>query len=187
MGRRVIGVVSRPCGPALRRLAWLLLLFAVAGCGEGESGRPAAQGEDSSMALIKGQVIYRERMMLPPEAEIEVQLQDISRADAMATIIATVLLRQRAGHPTPSVSSTIRPALTSVCVTRSERRFLSETSCCSPILTISIRSAMVVRWRCSCGGSRSRSAAVARLWRAPFGNCRRLGGNLRRPGQMENP
>jgi putative lipoprotein len=53
------------------------------------------------VAFIKGQVVYRERMMLPPEAEIEVQLQDISRADAMATIMATVLLKAEGGPPYP--------------------------------------------------------------------------------------
>lgn len=51
------------------------------------------------MARIEGSVYYRERMMLPPGAEVEVQLQDISRADAMATVLATVLITPEGGPP----------------------------------------------------------------------------------------
>ncbi len=51
------------------------------------------------MSVIRGQVFYRERMMLPPGSEIEVQLQDISRADAMATVMASVMLDAEGGPP----------------------------------------------------------------------------------------
>jgi len=37
--------------------------------------------------------------MLPPGSEIEVQLQDISRADAMATVMASVMLDAEGGPP----------------------------------------------------------------------------------------
>ena len=40
-------------------------------------------------------------MMLPPGAELEVQLQDISRADAMATVIASVHITPEVGPPYP--------------------------------------------------------------------------------------
>jgi putative lipoprotein len=53
------------------------------------------------MGVIEGQVVYRERMMLPPGAAIEVQLQDISKADALATVMATVLLKAEGGPPYP--------------------------------------------------------------------------------------
>ena len=53
------------------------------------------------MASINGSVIYRERMMLPPGAELEVQLEDISRADAPATVLASVLITPEGGPPYP--------------------------------------------------------------------------------------
>ncbi len=53
------------------------------------------------MSRIEGEVFYRERMMLPPGAEVEVQLQDISRADALATVMATVIQRPESGPPYP--------------------------------------------------------------------------------------
>jgi putative lipoprotein len=51
------------------------------------------------MSVIKGQVFYRERIMLPPGSDIEVQLQDISRADAMATVMASVMFEADGGPP----------------------------------------------------------------------------------------
>ena len=50
-------------------------------------------------ARIEGSVVYRERMMLPPEAQIAVQFEDISQADAMASVLATVQLAPRGGPP----------------------------------------------------------------------------------------
>lgn len=93
------GVASNIFGSAVQRLVWLVLVFSMAGCGQGERGRSGAPSGGESMAVIKGQVVYRERMMLPPGAEIEVQLQDISRADALATVMASVLLQADGGPP----------------------------------------------------------------------------------------
>ena len=42
---------------------------------------------------IKGEIIYRERMALPPNAEVTVQLADVSLADAPATIIGVQTLK----------------------------------------------------------------------------------------------
>lgn len=52
-----------------------------------------------AVARIEGSIFYRERMMLPSEALIEVQFQDISQADAMASVLATVELAARGGPP----------------------------------------------------------------------------------------
>jgi putative lipoprotein len=54
-------------------------------------------------ARVEGQVVYRERMALPPGAQVEIQLQDISRADAMATVLEKVLLTPDGGPPYPFV------------------------------------------------------------------------------------
>ncbi|MEJ2514954.1 MAG: YbaY family lipoprotein [Gammaproteobacteria bacterium] len=41
------------------------------------------------MTVLTGTVTYRERMMLPPDAVIDVRLEDVSRADAPATVLAS--------------------------------------------------------------------------------------------------
>lgn len=43
--------------------------------------------DNSLMRVISGEVWYRERMALPPGAEVIVTLEDQSRADAPATVI----------------------------------------------------------------------------------------------------
>jgi uncharacterized lipoprotein YbaY len=43
----------------------------------------------SGAAVVRGQVTYLQRLVLPPEAILEVSLQDISRADAPAHVLAT--------------------------------------------------------------------------------------------------
>jgi uncharacterized lipoprotein YbaY len=47
----------------------------------------AATAATASITAITGEVAYRPRIALPPDAVIEVELQDISRADAPARII----------------------------------------------------------------------------------------------------
>ncbi|MBE9537951.1 MAG: YbaY family lipoprotein [Proteobacteria bacterium] len=51
------------------------------------------------MAKIEGTVFYRERIALPPNAVVEIQLEDVSRADAMATVMATLTLNSENGPP----------------------------------------------------------------------------------------
>lgn len=46
-------------------------------------------GPAQPSGILTGTVMYRQRIALAPAAVIEVQLQDISRADAPATILAT--------------------------------------------------------------------------------------------------
>ncbi|TXS93969.1 META domain-containing protein [Parahaliea maris] len=55
--------------------------------------------EGADVTWIEGTVLYRERMLLPPGAEVEVELQDISRADAPADTLATVIMPGNAGPP----------------------------------------------------------------------------------------
>ncbi len=82
---------------------WPRLCLAVLAC----TGLLACDGEEPASgdgptvttARIEGSVFYRERMMLPPGIEVEVQLQDISRADAMATVLASVLLTPQGAPP----------------------------------------------------------------------------------------
>jgi putative lipoprotein len=85
---------------ALRAAQRVLLLLMAAGlvaCSADDG--PEMAGESSVKARIEGSVIYRERMLLPPGFEVEVQLQDISRADAMGTVLAAVLLTPEGAPP----------------------------------------------------------------------------------------
>ncbi len=88
-----------------RGLAIVLALASLAGCSgdqqaDGTTAADAA-GEGEAMSVIEGEVSYRERIMLPPGAELEVQLEDISRADAMATVITTVSYTLDGAPPYP--------------------------------------------------------------------------------------
>jgi len=57
-------------------------LAALGGCGGSGGGAAAPQG------VLTGSVLYRERMALPPDAQIEVRLEDVTRADAPADVLA---------------------------------------------------------------------------------------------------
>ena len=79
---------------------WLLILVfaaAVVACGSEMDGASTEQ----AMAKIEGTVYYRERIVLPPNAVVEIQLEDVSRADALATVMATVTLNSDSGPPYP--------------------------------------------------------------------------------------
>src|SRR5271165_2562854 len=57
----------------------------------GSPGMCGAQATSSAAAaspMITGTVTYRVRMALPPEAAIDIRLEDVSRADAPATLVA---------------------------------------------------------------------------------------------------
>lgn len=85
---------SRLLGGACLLISALLL----PGCGGSDPGGP---GEAGSMRQIIGSVVYRERMMLPPNSELEIQLQDVSRADAPASVLASVMITPQGGPPYP--------------------------------------------------------------------------------------
>ena len=51
------------------------------------------------ITVIRGEVWYRQRIALPPSAVVTVQLLDVSRADAKATVLASQTLG--ADHPAP--------------------------------------------------------------------------------------
>jgi uncharacterized lipoprotein YbaY/heat shock protein HslJ len=65
----------------LKTLATTLLLTALSAC--------SAALTEPATGTVTGSVSYRERMALPPNAVLEVQLQDVSLADAPARVIAT--------------------------------------------------------------------------------------------------
>jgi putative lipoprotein len=72
--------VSDSCAAFIRSVA-CCTLAALGGCGSGSSGgAPAALPQ----AALTGTVTYRERIALPPNARVEVRLEDVSQADAPA-------------------------------------------------------------------------------------------------------
>jgi putative lipoprotein len=114
----------------------MLTALGLAACGEREADM---SGEPATVARIEGNVMYRERMMLPPGAEVEVQLQDISKADAGATVLATVLITPQSGPPynfaieyDPStIDPRMRYALRAT-ISRGERLLFSSTDYIDP-------------------------------------------------------
>lgn len=59
-----------------------------------------AMARKPATAVLSGTVYYRERMALPPEAMVQVQLADVSRADAPAQVIAETQVPAGPGTPT---------------------------------------------------------------------------------------
>jgi putative lipoprotein len=61
-----------------------------------------AYGEDVTamgMKTIEGSVWYRERMALPPNAEIHIFLEDVARMDVPSEVIATTRIVPQGGQP----------------------------------------------------------------------------------------
>ncbi len=63
-----------------------------------------------SQAAVTGTVVYRERIALPPTAKLTVQLQDVSRADAPAVLIAEQVIDTAGQGPPYAYSLSYDPA-----------------------------------------------------------------------------
>jgi putative lipoprotein len=85
----------------MRRLVWIWLIMAAVAT----AASPRAEAETLSVT-----VGYRERIALPPEAEVEVRLLDLSRGGAAATLV-TAQRFAMTGVPT-TVSLTYDPMVT---------------------------------------------------------------------------
>ncbi|TVS10305.1 MAG: hypothetical protein EA419_10990, partial [Wenzhouxiangella sp.] len=66
------------------KTALVVVLLMLAGC--------ATTTSDPEMAEVTGQVVYRERIAAPPNARLEVVLQDISRAGAPAVRLGEMVV-----------------------------------------------------------------------------------------------
>ena len=51
------------------------------------------------MGTIEGSVWYRERMLLPPGAEVSITLEDVARADAKSELLAETRFQPQGGPP----------------------------------------------------------------------------------------
>ena len=77
-----------------RTAAWLLVAgWALTGHAYGDASKIV------EMATIEGKVWYRERMPLPPGAQIEVSLQDVAKMDVAADVISTLRFQPEGGPP----------------------------------------------------------------------------------------
>ena len=70
----------------IRTVAATLIAVAMSGCAA--VGTPDALGQTEGQGVVTGQVAYRERIALPPDAVLRVELQDVSLADTAARTIA---------------------------------------------------------------------------------------------------
>ena len=79
---------------------WQLTVLAlgVLACSPGASS-PAPT--PSTRAVVTGSVTYRERVALPPGATVTVRLQDVSRADAPAEVLAEQVIVPTTQVPVP--------------------------------------------------------------------------------------
>jgi len=80
----------------------LLLLCAMAGALLAGCAAPSSPPAAVATLQVSGSVSYRERIALPPDAEIVVQLQDVSRMDAPAVVLAEQRIRAE-GRQVPFV------------------------------------------------------------------------------------
>lgn len=60
---------------------------------------PLPQQEAETMKTLSGSVFYRERMMLPPDAEIMIVLEDVAKMDVAAEMIAQTRFKPQGGPP----------------------------------------------------------------------------------------
>ena len=81
----------------LKRIFLASLLMAAA------SGTTHGGGSDpkDTMATVTGTVTYRERIALPPNAVVRVQLRDVSKMDVAAEIISEQIIEPKHAVPIP--------------------------------------------------------------------------------------
>lgn len=67
------------------------------------SSAPSAEppAEPSAELTVRGEVLYRERVAFPAGARVTVRLEDVARADAPSTELATQQIDDAAGVPVP--------------------------------------------------------------------------------------
>jgi putative lipoprotein len=86
----------------MRIQPWQLSLLALGALACANSGSTPAPNP-AGVATVTGSVMYRERMALPPGAKVTVRLQDVSRADAPAEVLAEQVIEPTTQVPIPFV------------------------------------------------------------------------------------
>jgi len=83
--------------PRAAFISMALVVMSVVAC----AGDDAPTDKSAATAKIEGAVVYRERMALPPSAEVEIVFEDISQSDAPSTILAQLTVSAEKGPPYP--------------------------------------------------------------------------------------
>ena len=114
----------KPFAPAL------LALTLLAGCAGASSAPPTGP----SSAAVTGQVVWRERIMLPPQTKVIVRLQDVSLADAPARVIAEAVIPAQTppvafslGYDPATISPTARIAVSARVEVDGQLRFINDS------------------------------------------------------------
>ncbi|WP_165495808.1 YbaY family lipoprotein [Marinobacter halodurans] len=89
---------KRACGGTWRGIALAALALVTAGAMSG-CAPMMERFQASKTRQIEGTVTYRERMMLPPDAQVTVALEDVSLADAPAEPVADMQFRAEGAPP----------------------------------------------------------------------------------------
>src|SRR5690606_35483142 len=76
-----------------------LLIFGFVPLVVGILAMPGPSG--AAEQVLRGEIVYRERMALPPNAVLSVQLTDVSLADAPATVLGEQLIDPAGQVPIP--------------------------------------------------------------------------------------
>ncbi|MBO9708404.1 MAG: YbaY family lipoprotein [Caulobacter sp.] len=108
----------------------LLSLSLLAGC----AATPPARPTGPSSAAVTGQVVWRERIMLPPQTKVIVRLQDVSLADAPAKVISEAVIPAQAppvafslGYGPAQISPRARYAVSARVEVDGQLRFINDT------------------------------------------------------------
>lgn len=77
------------------------MLAVIGGAGAALTTAVHADAPQAENAVVEGTVMYRERMMLPQGAQVQVELADVSLADAPATVLASITVSDATASPIP--------------------------------------------------------------------------------------
>ena len=118
----------KPPSPFLAAPA-LLALMVLTGC----ASAPSPSGPSS--AAVTGTVIWRERIMLPPQTKVIVRLQDVSLADAPAKLIAEAVIPAQTppvafslGYDPATISPSARISVSARVEVDGRLRFINDTN-----------------------------------------------------------
>ena len=84
--------MRQPSSPAPQIVSWVVFVLLAFLCIANSQNLEATR-----MNKIEGTVWYRERMLLPPDAEVSITLEDVARMDVSAELIAVTRFKPQGG------------------------------------------------------------------------------------------
>ena len=115
-----------------RILPTLFCLLALTGCASAPPS--AATGPAARTAAVTGTVVWRERIMLPPQTKVIVRLQDVSLADAPARLISEAVIPAQVppvafslGYDPAQISPSARIAVSARVEVDGQLRFINDS------------------------------------------------------------